>query len=65
MLPLRAWWSAADGSGAISAAAPSRLCMVAEHLPDQRHRALDGALVGAQHLIGGLPERLAAFRLMQ
>jgi hypothetical protein len=58
-------WSAADFWGAIRAAWPSDSRMLAEHLFDQLHRAGDGALVGAQHLIGRFPIGLAAFRVLQ
>jgi hypothetical protein len=43
----------------------SDLCLLAEHLFNQRHRASDGTLVGAQHLMGCLSQGLAAFRLLQ
>ena len=40
-------------------------CLLAEHLCNQIHRADDGTLVGAQHLMGCFSQGLAAFRLLQ
>jgi hypothetical protein len=65
--PCRGVTMLCDGRGSFTLLGDvvSGLCLLAEHLCNQIHRADDGTLVGAQHLMGCLSQGLAAFRLLQ